>query len=59
MSPESRAEYFRDRRKKLKQLVFMIDREKADALDNVLNERQESRASWFRRIVDREISGEK
>ena len=34
----------------------MLDREKADALDDVLRQRKESRASWFRRIVDREIS---
>ena len=56
MSPESRAEYFRERRAKLKQMVFMLDREKADELDKVLQQRKESRASWFRRIVDREIS---
>ena len=55
MSPESRAEYFRDRRQKLKQLVFMLDREKAEELDTVLKQRNESRAAWFRRIVDREI----
>jgi len=56
LSPESRAEYFRERRQKLKQLVFMLDRDKADELDRVLNQRKESRAAWFRRIVDQEIS---
>lgn len=56
MSPESRAAYFRERREKLKQLVFMIEREKADGLDAKLAKRGESRAAWFRRIVDRELS---
>ena len=56
MSPESRAEYYRERRKKFRQLVFMIDPEKADQLDEKLRLRGETRIQWFRRIVDREIS---
>ncbi|MBR4157969.1 MAG: hypothetical protein IKR07_03535 [Oscillospiraceae bacterium] len=56
MSPESRAEYYRERRKKFRQLVFMIDPEKADQLDEKLRQRGETRIQWFRRIVDREIS---
>ena len=56
MSPENRAEYFRERRRKLRQLVFMLDPEKADQLDAKLRQRGESRAGWFRRIVDRELS---
>ncbi len=56
MSPESRAAYFRDRREKYKQLVFMVERPKAEALDAKLAERGEKRAEWFRRIVDRELS---
>ena len=31
MADKSRAEYFRERRKNMKQLVFMVDREKADS----------------------------
>lgn len=58
MSPESRAAYFRDRRKKFKQLVFMLEREKAEELDTKLEQRGEKRTEWFRRIVDREL-GEK
>ena len=56
MSPESRAEYFRERRKKFKQLVFMVERSKAEKLDEELRKRKETRAGWFRRIVDEEIS---
>lgn len=56
MEQKSRAEYFRDRRKKLKQLVFMVDKEKAEKLDEVLKGRNESRIDWFRRKLDEEIS---
>ena len=59
MSPESRAEYFRKRRQELKQFVFMLDRDKAEELDNILRQRKESRSAWFRRVVDREISERK
>ena len=56
MADKSRAEYFRERRKQKKQLVFMVDREKAEALDKKLEERGESRTEWFRRKLDEEIS---
>ncbi len=53
---KSRAEYFRERRKAMKQLVFMIDKEKAEALDKKLSERGEGRTEWFRRKLDEELS---
>lgn len=56
MADRSRAEYFRERRKQKKQLVFMVDRDKAEALDNKLAERGEGRTEWFRRKLDEEIS---
>ena len=55
MSPESRAEYFRERRKAMKQLVFMVDREKAEALDKKLSEKGQSRIEWFRQKLDEEL----
>ncbi len=58
MADKSRAEYFRERRKQKKQLVFMVDRNKAEALDKKLEERGEGRTEWFRRKLDEEI-GEK
>lgn len=58
MADKSRAEYFRERRKQKKQLVFMVDRDKAEALDKKLEERGEGRTEWFRRKLDEEI-GEK
>ena len=38
MAENSRAEYFRERRKVKKQLVFMVDRELGEALDKKLSE---------------------
>lgn len=59
MAPESRAEYFRERRKKMKQLVFMVDREKAEALDAVLEEQGKSRAEWFREQLNETLAQNK
>ncbi len=55
MADKSRAEYFRERRKQKKQLVFMVDRDKAEALDKKLADRGEGRTDWFRRKLDEEI----
>ena len=56
MAEKSRAEYFRELRKKKRQLVFMVDREKADALERKLAEQGKSRIDWFREKLDEEIS---
>lgn len=56
MAEKSRAGYFRERRKQKKQLVFMVDRDKAEALGKKLEERGEGRTEWFRRKLDEEIS---
>lgn len=56
MAEKSRAEYFRERRKIKRQLVFMVDRDKADALDKKLADAGESRTDWFRRKLDEELS---
>lgn len=56
--PESRAEYFRELRKKKKQIVFLLENDKADKLDRILKERGEGRTEWFRRKVDEELKEE-
>ena len=56
MAETSRAEYFRELRKAKKQLVFMVDREKAEALDKKLAEKGEGRTEWFKRKLEEEIS---
>ena len=59
MADKSRAEYFRERRKIKRQLVFMVDRDKAEKLDEKLKERGEGRTEWFRRKLDEEIGEQK
>lgn len=55
ISSDSRADYFRELRKKKRQLVFMVDPEKADKLDEKLKSENKSRTSWFREVLDKEI----
>lgn len=33
----------------------MVDKEKAETLDKILSDREESRIDWFRRKLDEEI----
>ena len=56
MAANDRADYFRQRRQRMRQLTFWLDPKKTDELDETLRHRDESRAAWFRRIVDLEIS---
>ena len=56
MAEKSRAEYFRELRKAKKQLVFMVDKEKAEALDRKLAQKGASRTEWFRKKLDEELS---
>lgn len=39
----------------MKQLVFMVDKQKAEALDKKLEEKGEGRTEWFRRKLDEEL----
>ena len=55
MADKSRAEYFRERRKNMKQLVFMVDREKAEQLDQKLAKKGIGRTEWFREKLDEEL----
>lgn len=59
MAPESRAEYFRELRKKKKQFVVLVDHEKMKLLDEKLAEKQETRTAWLNRKIDEEISQKK
>lgn len=59
MAPESRAEYFRELRKKKKQFVVLVDNEKMKLLDEKLAEKKETRTAWLNRKIDEEISSKK
>ena len=56
MADASRAEYFRKRRAQMKQIVFMLDKERGEALDAKLAEQHLGRTEWFKRVVDEYIS---
>lgn len=56
MSPESRAEYFRNRRKTKKQFSVLCDREKVEALEERLKEQGKSKVQWFEEKADEELS---
>ncbi len=58
MADDKRTEYFRNRRQIKKQIVFFLDRNKAEKLDRILKEKGIGRTEWFRTKVDEEI-GEK
>lgn len=55
MADPKRTEYFRNRRRSMKQIVFMLDKERAEALDQKLKEMGIGRTEWFRKKVDEEI----
>lgn len=58
MADKSRAEYFRELRKTKKQLVFMVDKDKAEKLDRKLAQKGEGRTEWFKRKLNEEIGEE-
>lgn len=55
MSPESRAEYFRERRKAKKQFSVLADREKVEALEAKLKEQGKTKVGWFEEKAEEEI----
>lgn len=59
MANENRAEYFRERRKILKQVAFMVDRERMEKLDALLAHEHLGRTEWFKRVIDEYLSKNK
>lgn len=55
MSPESRAEYFRERRKTKKQFSVLANREKVEALEAKLKEQGKTKVDWFEEKAEEEI----
>ena len=47
MAQESRAEYFRERRKTMKQFSVLSKREKVEALEAKLKEQGKTKVEWF------------
>lgn len=55
MAPESRAEYFRERRTKFKSFSVEIEREKMERLEKKLSDQQITKASWLNEKIDEEL----
>lgn len=58
MANKSRAEYFRERRKTMKQFNVMLKKEKIEALEAEIKNQGKTKVEWFEEIVDKEL-GEK
>lgn len=55
MSPESRAEYFKERRMKFKSFTVEVEREKMERLEKKLSEAKTSKADWLNVKIDEEL----
>lgn len=55
MAPESRAEYFRDRRTKFKSFSVEVEREKMERLEKKLSDESKTKASWLNDKIDEEL----
>lgn len=56
MTDNGRAEYFRARRKSMKQYAFLIDKERGERFEQKLAEQGIGKTAWFRQKIDEEIS---
>jgi len=59
LPPESRADYFKQRRAKFKSFTVEVEREKMERLEEKLSDKQISKASWLNEKIDEELSSEK
>lgn len=55
MAQESRAEYFRERRKTMKQFSVLSKREKVEALEAKLKEQGKTKVEWFEEKLAEEL----
>lgn len=55
MADKSRAEYFRERRKQLKQFTVSVDREKLEKFEKLLQVREQTRTEWLNAKIDEEL----
>ncbi len=56
IAEKSRAEYFRERRKTMKQFNVMLKREKIEALEEKIKQQGKTKVQWFEEKVDEELS---
>lgn len=56
MSPESRAEYFKERRKATKTFYVEVPSEKMDKLQKKLSDAHKTKKEWLCEKIDEELS---
>ena len=56
MPPESRAEYFRERRTKFKTFSVAVEREKMEQFEAALRKQNRSKAEWLNEKINEELS---
>lgn len=59
VSPESRAEYFKERRTKFKSFTVEVEREKMEKFEKKLSKVQTTKAEWLNNKIDEELGNEK
>uniref|UniRef100_UPI00402745A2 hypothetical protein n=1 Tax=Lachnospira sp. TaxID=2049031 RepID=UPI00402745A2 len=55
IAPKSRADYFKERRKKTRNFSVELDKEKFEKLEEKLSEKGLTKTKWFNDKVDEEI----
>ena len=56
MTSKSRADYFRERRKNLKQFVVMVDKKKFYEFDEKLKSKNMTKTKWLNEKMDEELA---
>ena len=56
MSPESRAEYFKDRRSNFKAFNVEIERTKMESFEQKLQETNQTKKGWLDERIDEELN---
>lgn len=55
ISPKSRADYFKERRKKTRNFSVEVDREKFDRLEEKLSKEEKTKTQWLNEKIDEEL----
>ena len=56
VTSKSRADYFRERRKNLKQFVVMVDKKKFYEFDEKLKSKNMTKTKWLNEKIDEELA---
>ena len=59
MAPESRADYFKQRREKYKSFTVEVEREKMQRFEKKLSSKKTTKAEWLNQKIDEELGQEK